>query len=76
MKSSGKEERYRLLRALETVCIISCELKWVKDVGWGLSSIGPLVFVREHWDLLEWTQMCNMFVAPDQTYRYVHGCAD
>ena len=56
MKSSGKEERYRLLRALETVCIISCELKWVKDVGWGLSSIGPLVFVREHWDLLEWTQ--------------------
>ena len=38
------------------VCIISGELKWVKDVGWGLSSIGPLVYVKEHWDILECTQ--------------------
>lgn len=54
--SPRAKKKDRLLRALETVCIISSELKWVKDVGWDLSSIGPLVFVEEHWDLLEWTQ--------------------
>lgn len=37
-------------------CINSSELKWVKDVVWDLSSIGPLVYVEEHWDLPEWTQ--------------------
>lgn len=49
-----QRRKMQALGGMETVCMIASKPRWARDVRWGLSSICPWVYVKIHWDLLEW----------------------